>query len=52
MRLRVLLRQFCAILCVAAVGLAGLPAFAQSGPSKPSEQKAPANGKEAQKQVD
>jgi hypothetical protein len=51
MRLSVLLRRFCALLCLAAVGLAGLPALAQSGPSKSSEQK-PANGQEAQKQID
>jgi hypothetical protein len=51
MRTSVLLSRFFAILCVAAIGLAGLPALAQSGPSKPSEQK-PANGKEAQKQID
>jgi hypothetical protein len=51
MRLSVLLRRFCAILCVAALGFAGLPALAQTGPSKPSEQK-PTNGKETQKQID
>jgi hypothetical protein len=51
MRLSVLLRRFCALLCLAAVGLASLPALAQSGPSKSSEQK-PANGQEAQKQID
>ncbi len=51
MRLNVLLRQFCAILCVATVGLAGLPALAQSGPSKPSGPAATTNGKEAEKQM-
>ena len=52
MRLSVLLRRFCAILCVAALGFAEPSAFAQSGPSKPSEQKPAGNGKEAQKQID
>ena len=32
--------------------MAGHPALAQSGPSKPSEQKQPANNKEAQRQRD
>jgi hypothetical protein len=52
MRLSVLLFRIFAILSLAAVGLAGLPASAQTGPTKPSEQKAPGNGKEAQKQID
>jgi hypothetical protein len=52
MRLSVLLRRFIAILCVMAVGLAGLPALAQTGPSKPSALKPGGNGKEIQKQID
>jgi hypothetical protein len=52
MRPSVLLSRFFAILCVAAVGLAGHPALAQTGPSKPSEQKPSGNGKEVQKQID
>jgi len=51
MRLSVLLRRLCAILCLAAAGFVSPPALAQSGPSKSSGQK-PANGKEAQKQID
>jgi hypothetical protein len=52
MRLKVLLRRFFAILCVMAVGFAGSPVLAQTGPIKPSEQKPSGNAKEAQKQID
>lgn len=45
------LRQFCAILCLAAA-FAG-PAFAQSGDNKPAEQKTPGDAaKERQKSID
>jgi hypothetical protein len=53
MRPSVFLFRFLAILCVTAAGLAVPRALAQTGPSKPSEQKLPGNnGKEAQKQID
>lgn len=51
MRLSVLLRQIYIVLCIAAVGLAGQPALAQSGPSKSTKPAASANGKEAEKQM-
>jgi hypothetical protein len=48
------LRQFCAVLCIAAFSLTATAAFAQSGNVQPPEQQKPAgdSAKEGQKSID